>query len=81
MLASVQRAVSSSCHSARRVLSYNAKGVGFGRLDGKVIINCGAGNPPEEGHGIGASTSIACARLGAKVRMGGHVLQTQLKYN
>ncbi len=44
-----------------------AKGAGFSRLDGLVIVNCGAGNPPAEGHGIGASTSIVCARLGAKV--------------
>lgn len=48
-------------------MSFDTKGVGFSRLDGKVIVNCGAGNPPAEGHGIGASTSIVCARLGAKV--------------
>jgi len=39
----------------------------FGRLDDKVIVVCGAGNPPAEGHGIGAATSIELARRGAKV--------------
>ena len=36
-------------------------------LEGKVIVVAGAGNPPEEGHGIGAMTSIVLARHGAKV--------------
>ena len=36
-------------------------------LDGKVVVVCGAGNPPEEGHGIGAATSLVLARQGAKV--------------
>lgn len=39
----------------------------FGRLDDQVVVVCGAGNPPEEGHGIGAATSIEMARHGAKV--------------
>lgn len=39
----------------------------FGRLDEKVIVVCGAGNPPQEGHGIGAATSIELARRGARV--------------
>lgn len=39
----------------------------YGRLDGKVIVVAGAGNPPSEGHGIGAATSIVLARLGAQV--------------
>jgi len=38
-----------------------------GPLDGKVVVVCGAGNPPEEGHGIGAWTSIVAARQGATV--------------
>lgn len=46
----------------RTMASYN-----FGRLDDKVIVVAGAGNPPEEGHGIGASTSILLARHGAHV--------------
>lgn len=36
-------------------------------LQGKVVVCAGAGNPPEEGHGIGAMTSLTLARLGAKV--------------
>ena len=36
-------------------------------LEGKVIVNAGAGNPPAEGHGIGATTSLVLARHGAKV--------------
>ena len=32
-----------------------------------VIVVAGAGNPPEEGHGIGATTSLLLARRGAKV--------------
>ena len=36
-------------------------------LSGKVIVVAGAGNPPEEGHGIGATTSLILARRGAKV--------------
>lgn len=36
-------------------------------LRGKVIVCAGAGNPPEEGHGIGALTAITLARQGAKV--------------
>jgi len=38
-----------------------------GTLSGKVVVVCGAGNPPAEGHGIGAMTSIVLARAGAKV--------------
>ena len=40
---------------------------GFARLEGKVAVVCGAGNPPEEGHGIGATTALVLARQGAKV--------------
>jgi NAD(P)-dependent dehydrogenase (short-subunit alcohol dehydrogenase family) len=36
-------------------------------LSGKVIVVAGAGNPPEEELGIGATTSLVLARLGAKV--------------
>ena len=36
-------------------------------LQGKVVVVAGAGNPPEEGHGIGAMTSIVLARQGATV--------------
>lgn len=36
-------------------------------LSGKVIVVAGSGNPPEEGHGIGAWTSIVAARHGATV--------------
>lgn len=36
-------------------------------LAGKVVVVAGAGNPPEEGHGIGAWTSIVAARQGATV--------------
>ena len=39
----------------------------FCDLQGKVIVVAGAGNPPEEGHGIGATTSLMLARRGAKV--------------
>lgn len=60
----LHRGLANVCRSVRR---FSTKGEGFGRLDGKVIVNCGAGNPPEEGHGIGAFTSLVCARLGAKV--------------
>ena len=36
-------------------------------LEDKVIVVAGSGNPPDEGHGIGAMTSIVLARHGAKV--------------
>ena len=36
-------------------------------LQGKVVVVAGAGNPPSEGHGIGAWTSIVMARQGAHV--------------
>merc|ERR1719440_253963 len=36
-------------------------------LKGKVIVCAGAGNPPAEGHGIGAMTSLVLARQGMKV--------------
>ena len=39
---------------------------GYG-LEGKVIVVAGAGNPPEEELGIGASTSLHLARHGATV--------------
>ena len=39
----------------------------FGRHDGKVVVVCGAGNPPMEGLGIGATTAVTFARHGAKV--------------
>ncbi len=39
----------------------------FARLDGKIAIVAGAGNPKSEGHGIGASTSLQLARNGATV--------------
>lgn len=39
----------------------------FGDLTGKVVVVAGAGNPPAEGHGIGAYTSLVMARQGAKV--------------
>tara|TARA_B110000208_G_C11683520_1_gene399695 strand:+ start:121 stop:960 length:840 start_codon:yes stop_codon:yes gene_type:complete len=42
--------------------SYN-----YGRLDGKVVVVAGAGNPPAEGHGIGSATSLLLARHGATV--------------
>lgn len=47
--------------------SFSAAADAFGRLDDKVIVVCGAGNPPHEGHGIGAQSSIVLARHGAKV--------------
>jgi len=47
---------------ARRALSSQAR-----PLEGKVIVVAGAGNPPAEGHGIGAMTSIVLARQGASV--------------
>ena len=34
----------------------------FGRLDGKVVVVAGAGNPPSEGHGIGSATALLMAR-------------------
>jgi NAD(P)-dependent dehydrogenase (short-subunit alcohol dehydrogenase family) len=39
----------------------------YGRLDGKVVVVAGAGNPPSEGHGIGSATSLVLARHGATV--------------
>lgn len=39
----------------------------YGRFDDKVVVVAGAGNPKEEGHGIGATTSLLFARHGAKV--------------
>jgi len=45
----------------------SAAGDAFGRVDDKVIVVCGAGNPPAEGHGIGATSSMVFARHGAKV--------------
>lgn len=39
----------------------------FARLDGKVILIAGAGNPKAEGHGIGATTALQLARHGATV--------------
>ena len=44
-----------------------AAAAGFGRLDGRVAVVAGAGNPASEGHGIGAMTSLVLARQGAKV--------------
>merc|ERR1712166_82759 len=49
--------------SAQRAFS----SASWGRLDGKTIVVAGAGNPPSEGHGIGATTSLVLARLGANV--------------
>tara|TARA_B100000780_G_C21104919_1_gene446102 strand:+ start:26 stop:907 length:882 start_codon:yes stop_codon:yes gene_type:complete len=39
----------------------------YGRLDGKVVVVAGAGNPPAEGHGIGSATALCMARHGATV--------------
>jgi len=39
----------------------------FGRLDGRVVVVCGSGNPPAEELGIGAMTSVVFARHGATV--------------
>jgi len=39
----------------------------FADLTGKVVVVAGAGNPPAEGHGIGAMTSLFLARQGCKV--------------
>ncbi len=39
----------------------------FARLDGKIAIVAGAGNPKSEGHGIGATTALQLARNGATV--------------
>jgi NAD(P)-dependent dehydrogenase (short-subunit alcohol dehydrogenase family) len=39
----------------------------YADLEGKVIVVGGAGNPPEELHGIGATTSMLLASYGAKV--------------
>jgi 3-oxoacyl-[acyl-carrier protein] reductase len=50
--------------TTKRALSTNSQ---FCDLSGKVIVVAGAGNPPEEGHGIGATTSLLLARRGAKV--------------
>ena len=44
-----------------------AAAAGFGRLDGRVAVVAGAGNPASEGHGIGAMTSLVLARQGARV--------------
>ena len=40
----------------------------FGDLSGKVVVVAGAGNPPAEGHGIGAYTSLVMARQGVILR-------------
>ena len=53
--------------ATRALCSVPSRSYNFGRLDGKVIVVAGAGNPPAEGHGIGASTSLLLARHGAKV--------------
>ena len=50
--------------TTKRALSTNNS---FCDLSGKVIVVAGAGNPPEEGHGIGATTSLILARRRAKV--------------
>ena len=50
---------------ARRALSSST--IGSYGLEGKVIVVAGAGNPPEEELGIGASTSLHLARHGATV--------------
>jgi len=60
MLARTATAVRSSSSRAFSAAACN-------RLDGKTIVVAGAGNPPEEGHGIGAMTSLVLARLGANV--------------
>ena len=56
---------------ALRIIANNSRRAfstqGAGALEGKVIVVAGAGNPPEEGHGIGAMTSLVLARQGAKV--------------
>eukprot|EP00658_Telonema_sp_P-2_P014990 TRINITY_DN1572_c0_g2_i8.p1 TRINITY_DN1572_c0_g2~~TRINITY_DN1572_c0_g2_i8.p1 ORF type:complete len:296 (-),score=83.38 TRINITY_DN1572_c0_g2_i8:228-1115(-) len=53
--------------TAARTTQRGFSTAGWGRLDGKTIVVAGAGNPPEEGHGIGATTSLVLARLGANV--------------
>ena len=68
--------VSSEHFAMRRALSGRlllarpamARAMSNGRpLEGKIIVVAGSGNPPEEGHGIGAMTSIVLARQGAAV--------------
>lgn len=45
----------------------------YADLEGKVVVVGGAGNPPAEGHGIGATTSLTLARYGAKVVSISHI--------
>lgn len=49
----------------RRTLSSAASG--GGRLQGKTVVVCGAGNNADEAFGIGKMTAIVCAREGANV--------------
>ncbi len=66
MFSTLTRAVSRTGKGgqvAKRAMSTNL----LSDLKGKVIVVAGAGNPPDEEHGIGATTSLVLARLGAKV--------------
>jgi NAD(P)-dependent dehydrogenase (short-subunit alcohol dehydrogenase family) len=65
LLAHARRAFPRSCSASTAVRSLATSSSRL--LEGKVIVVAGAGNPPEEGHGIGAMTSIVLARHGAKV--------------
>ena len=60
----LSRVLTSARHASRRAMS---SAVGSYGLEGKVIVVAGAGNPPEEELGIGASTSLHLARHGATV--------------
>jgi NAD(P)-dependent dehydrogenase (short-subunit alcohol dehydrogenase family) len=68
----LSRVLSSAArHAPRRALfsssPSSSTAVGSYGLEGKVIVVAGAGNPPEEELGIGASTSLHLARHGATV--------------
>ena len=62
MLTSLRSLPRTATRLTRAMSSYN-----YGRLDGKVVVVAGAGNPPAEGHGIGSATSLLLARHGATV--------------
>lgn len=66
------RSISRFCFSQRTGAALTTNGMRpfssfLGDLKGKVAVVAGAGNPPAEGHGIGAMTSLVLARLGCKV--------------
>ena len=67
MLSSLRSSSRSLPRTTKLVARAMSSSYNYGRLDGKVVVVAGAGNPPAEGHGIGSATSLLLARHGATV--------------